>query len=65
VQRLEASGDDAELAQERQDLVKEASDIVERGFSAADRKYLHASGMAIREGKKSYRDKLRRPGKEG
>jgi Ca-activated chloride channel family protein len=65
VQRLEPYGDDAELVQEKLDLVKEASDIVERGFSAADRKYLQASGMAIREGKKSYRDKLRRPGKEG
>jgi len=37
---------------------------VERGFSAADRKYMQASAMSIMEGKRSYRDKLRRPGKK-
>ena len=64
VSRLEPYGDDAELVQEKLDLVKEAAEIAEKGFSAADRKYMQASAMGPREGKLSYRDKLRRPGKK-
>lgn len=62
-ERLARYGDDEELAQERADLVREADDLRDREFSASDKKYMLASAMAMREGKKAYRDKIRRPGK--
>lgn len=56
--------DDVEFALECVDLVREADDLRDREYSASDRKYMQASAMAMREGKKAYRDKLRRPGKD-
>lgn len=43
--------------------MREATDIAQRGLTAADRKYMQASAMAISEGKRAYRDTLRRLGK--
>ncbi len=63
-QRLEGYGDDPELSQEREDLVQEASRLTEQEFTPADRKYMQAFSMGIREGKKAYVDKLRRPRKK-
>lgn len=59
--KLAPYSDDVELAQECVDLVREADDLRDREFTAADRKYMAASSMAIHEGKQVYRDKLRRP----
>jgi hypothetical protein len=42
--------------------VREADDLRDRSYSPSDRKYMQAISMSLREGKKGYRDKLRRPG---
>jgi Ca-activated chloride channel family protein len=59
--KLVPYADDAEFAQERADLVREADDLRDRAYSPSDRKYMQAMSMTVREGKKGYRDKLRRP----
>ena len=64
-ERLAPYADDAEFALECVDLVREADDLRDREYSASDRKYMQAASMAMREGKKAYRDKIRRPGPKG
>ena len=60
--KLVPYADDAELSQECADLVREADDLRDRAYGPSDRKYMQAISMSLREGKKGYRDKLRRPG---
>jgi hypothetical protein len=50
--------------QEREDLTQEATRLMEQEFTPVDRKYMQAFSMSIREGKRAYKDKLRRPGKK-
>jgi len=54
--------DDAEMVQEREDLAQEAARLKEKEYAPEDRKYMQAFSMSIREGKRAYKDKLRRPG---
>ncbi len=54
-------GDDAELVQVKEDLEREAEELRERMYTAKERKYMQAMSMGMREGKKGYVDKLRRP----
>lgn len=59
--QLAPYADDADLSQERDDLVQEAVRLKSRRYENEDRKYMQAFSMATREGKKGYADKLRRP----
>jgi hypothetical protein len=63
--KLVPYADDAEFAQECADLVREADDLRDHLYSPSDRKYMRAMSMSVREGKKGYRDKLRRPRRKG
>ena len=44
------------------DMVREAvTDLQDRVYSPSDRKYMQALSIGMREGRKAYVDKLRRP----